>query len=120
MPPGVESWVWLNDFVGFGLADCNPALARSFIELTGTHYPERLGQLLVLDAPGIMTPVWNMVKPFVDPATHKKVRAVLRVVPHARTHTHTLAHCFLTLTERGRSASCPTTLTRPATAPGGS
>ncbi|KAG1676460.1 hypothetical protein FOA52_002280 [Chlamydomonas sp. UWO 241] len=74
MPPGVESWVWLNDFIGFGLADCHPGLAMSFIELTGTHYPERLGQLIVLDAPSIMTPVWNMVRPFVDPATHKKIR----------------------------------------------
>mmetsp|Transcript_16257 Transcript_16257/g.48423 ORF Transcript_16257/g.48423 Transcript_16257/m.48423 type:complete len:233 (-) Transcript_16257:2063-2761(-) len=67
MPPGVESWVWLNDFAGFGLADCHPGLAMSFIELSGVHYPERLGQLLALDAPSMMTPVWNMVKPFIDP-----------------------------------------------------
>eukprot|EP00955_Chlamydomonas_euryale_P046628 353460-Chlamydomonas_euryale.AAC.7 len=29
----------------FGLADCHPGLAMSFIELSGVHYPERLGQV---------------------------------------------------------------------------
>ena len=33
MPPGVESWVWVMDFRGFGrrLADFNPALATNFL-----------------------------------------------------------------------------------------
>ena len=33
MPEGVEQWVWLNDFIGFGVGDMNPALAVSFIDL---------------------------------------------------------------------------------------
>ncbi|GAX78171.1 hypothetical protein CEUSTIGMA_g5613.t1 [Chlamydomonas eustigma] len=74
MPAGVEQWVWLNDFVGFGIMDCNPSLGLSFIELLASHYPERLGKLLVLDAPALMTPVWSMIKPFVDPVTHKKIK----------------------------------------------
>ena len=120
MTSGVEQWVWLNDFIGFGLAgvdmgrcgnprhayqclgsyvssfptflsypsftlygltfnprpltleiltlitfsplllplsDMNPGLALGFIDLMASHYPERLGQLLVLDAPGMMTPL---------------------------------------------------------------
>lgn len=34
----------------------DPALALSFTNIMAAHYPERLGQLLVMDAPGIMTP----------------------------------------------------------------
>mmetsp|Transcript_15117 Transcript_15117/g.32788 ORF Transcript_15117/g.32788 Transcript_15117/m.32788 type:complete len:312 (+) Transcript_15117:167-1102(+) len=81
MPPGVEQWVWLNDFVGFGVSDLNPSLALSFLELSADHYPERLGQLLVLDAPGILTPLWNMLKPFIDPVTHKKIRFLPHDLP---------------------------------------
>ena len=33
MPEGVEQWVWLNDFIGFGVGDMNPALAVNFIDL---------------------------------------------------------------------------------------
>ena len=101
MPPGVEQWVWLNDFLGFGVAvsdamilpdekinhenrldvdvvhfrdrgscwfphkgstprnmqDMNPSLALQFIDLMASHYPERLGHLVVLDAPMLMTPI---------------------------------------------------------------
>eukprot|EP00798_Chlamydomonas_sp_ICE-L_P008741 gene8741-33601_t len=76
MPEGVETWVWLNDFHGFGLGDCNPGLARAFLDLSAAHYPERLGQLMVLDAPSAVGPMWNMLKKFVDPVTHEKIRFV--------------------------------------------
>ena len=46
---------------GFGLADLNPKLALRFLELTAAHYPERLGQLVILDAPGILGPLCERV-----------------------------------------------------------
>lgn len=51
MPPGVGQWVWVSDFKGFGLGDCHPRLAHTFLELSSAHYPERLGTFMVVGAP---------------------------------------------------------------------
>ena len=51
MPAGVGQWVWVSDFKGFGLSDCDPRLAKVFLDLSAAHYPERLGLFLVIDAP---------------------------------------------------------------------
>lgn len=40
MPPGVEQWVWVCDFHGFGMADINPKLAKAFLDISAEHYPE--------------------------------------------------------------------------------
>ena len=51
MPEGVGQWVWVSDFKGFGMSDCDPRLAKVFLDLSAAHYPERLGLFLVIDAP---------------------------------------------------------------------
>ncbi len=51
MPEGVGQWVWVSDFKGFGMGDCDPRLAKVFLDLSAAHYPERLGLFLVIDAP---------------------------------------------------------------------
>ena len=51
MPAGVGQWVWVSDFKGFGMSDCDPRLAKVFLDLSAAHYPERLGLFLVIDAP---------------------------------------------------------------------
>ena len=51
MPAGVDQWVWVSDFKGFGMSDCDPRLAKVFLDLSAAHYPERLGLFLVIDAP---------------------------------------------------------------------
>ena len=51
MPAGVGQWVWVSDFKGFGLSDCDPRLAKVFLDLSAAHYPERLGLFIVVDAP---------------------------------------------------------------------
>lgn len=35
MPPGVEQWIWVCDFKGFGMADVNPKLAK-----VGRQWPQ--------------------------------------------------------------------------------
>lgn len=40
MPPGVQQWVWVCDFYGFGVADINPKLAKAFLDISAEHYPE--------------------------------------------------------------------------------
>ena len=41
MPQHVEQWVWVSDFQGFGLSDCDPRLAKIFLDISAWHYPER-------------------------------------------------------------------------------
>ncbi|EFJ46012.1 hypothetical protein VOLCADRAFT_93811 [Volvox carteri f. nagariensis] len=74
MPPGVEQWIWVCDFKGFGVADANPKLAKLFLEMSGEHYPERLGLFLVVDAPSLFGMLWKAISHFVDPKTYKKIR----------------------------------------------
>lgn len=126
MPAGVEQWVWVSDFHGFGFQDLNPGIAKvyvcfsllyvcalthsvcchvglpsslaclictsvntnqhqstynvfsphSFSEMSGSHYPERLGLFFVVDAPRIFNTLWRVVSQMVDPITKSKVRFV--------------------------------------------
>jgi hypothetical protein len=73
MGPGVEQWVWVSDFYGFGFADLSPRIATTFLELSAKHYPERLGAFLVIGAPGIFSGLWSMLQPLVDPVSRKKI-----------------------------------------------
>ena len=61
MPEGVGQWVWVSDFKGFGMSDCDPRLAKVFLDLSAAHYPERLGLFLVIDAPWYDTPHYNNI-----------------------------------------------------------
>ncbi|KAH7622118.1 putative CRAL-TRIO domain-containing protein C23B6.04c [Nannochloris sp. 'desiccata'] len=75
MKPGsnVESWGWILDFHGFSIRDCDPRLARVFLHLAATHYPERLGYFYIIDAPLIFSSLWNAIKSFIDPKTRNKI-----------------------------------------------
>ena len=76
MPAGRESWVWVMDFHGFGLSDCDPRLGRIFLDVSARHYPERLGQFLIVSAPRLFTALWNTLKPLIDPITVAKINFV--------------------------------------------
>lgn len=47
MRPGVEQWVIVSDFHGFGFGDLSPRMATAFLEVSAKHYPERLCAFLV-------------------------------------------------------------------------
>lgn len=74
MPPGVEQWVWVCDFHGFGVSDANPRLAKAFLDVSAEHYPERLGLFLLVDAPKLFGVLWKAISGFVDPKTYTKIR----------------------------------------------
>lgn len=73
MPPGVEAWCWVLDFHKFSLRDCDPRLARIFLNLAATHYPERLGHFWIVDAPALFGTLWSAVQRFIDPKTREKI-----------------------------------------------
>lgn len=54
MPPGVEQWIWVCDFKGFGMADVNPKLAKVPPQHTPAHLTP--GVRLLLDAAHTITP----------------------------------------------------------------
>eukprot|EP00193_Tetraselmis_chui_P006271 CAMPEP_0177759904 /NCGR_PEP_ID=MMETSP0491_2-20121128/4981_1 /TAXON_ID=63592 /ORGANISM="Tetraselmis chuii, Strain PLY429" /LENGTH=289 /DNA_ID=CAMNT_0019275765 /DNA_START=204 /DNA_END=1073 /DNA_ORIENTATION=+ len=74
MPEGVEKWVWVMDFHGFGFADCNPKIGKIFLDITASHYPERLGAIIVAGAPGLFNGMWSVLRPLVDDVTKQKIR----------------------------------------------
>lgn len=76
MPPGVESWCWVLDFHGFGLSDCDPRLAKIFLNISAAHYPERLGNFFVVSAPMLFNTLWKAIAPMVDPVTREKIHFV--------------------------------------------
>lgn len=76
MPKGVEQWVWVADFAGFGVSDVDTSLARVFLNVSAEYYPERLGHFIVLDAPSVFNILYKMVKPWIDPVTTAKITFV--------------------------------------------
>ena len=44
------------------MADVNTRLARLFLEVSGDHYPERLGYFLVVDAPRMFDLLWHAIQ----------------------------------------------------------
>ena len=42
-------------------------------KISGEHYPERAGKIIILNAPGWFSMLWNVIKLGVDPNTQKKV-----------------------------------------------
>ena len=73
----VEKWVWVVDFDGFSLRDCDPRSALRTADLL-TCYPERLHLAILLDAPSLFSGIWRAVRAVLDPVTTSKVRFVPR------------------------------------------
>lgn len=76
MGKNASSWNWVLDLHGFRLVDCDPRLAKIFLHLAADHYPERLGNFFLVDAPKIFSGLWNVISPFIDPKTKQKIEFV--------------------------------------------
>ncbi|KAL4428215.1 hypothetical protein ABPG75_002304 [Micractinium tetrahymenae] len=72
----VESWCWVMDFHGFSIRDCDPRLAKIFLNLSAAHYPERLGTFFVVSAPTVFNTLWRAISHFIDPVTKQKIHFV--------------------------------------------
>ena len=65
--------VWLIDFKGFALKDCNPRMGLAAIPMFANHYPERMAQICLFDPPAIFNAMYRAVYPVVDPVTRTKI-----------------------------------------------
>lgn len=55
---------------GFGMADMSPKLAKAFLDMSATYYPERLGMFVLVDTPAVFSVLWNAIEKLVVSAVH--------------------------------------------------
>lgn len=71
---GDDGLVWLVDCTDFSLRISGEVTtAKEIIDAVSSHYPERLGLLLLYNAPWIFGFFWKLCVPFVASTTIKKV-----------------------------------------------
>ena len=70
----LSKWVWVIDFDGFSVRDNNPLTAAKVIRILQAHHPERLGLVVMYDAPKLFGACWAAIRPLMDPETAAKVR----------------------------------------------
>ena len=73
MAEGVEQWVWIIDFTGFGYSWVNKSLMKKYANLFNNFYAERLAEVLLLEPPFLFSALWRFGKRFAEPETVEKV-----------------------------------------------
>eukprot|EP00616_Rhizochromulina_sp_CCMP1243_P017338 CAMPEP_0118978498 /NCGR_PEP_ID=MMETSP1173-20130426/23825_1 /TAXON_ID=1034831 /ORGANISM="Rhizochromulina marina cf, Strain CCMP1243" /LENGTH=161 /DNA_ID=CAMNT_0006928695 /DNA_START=252 /DNA_END=737 /DNA_ORIENTATION=- len=68
--------VWLVDFRGFGLRDCNPRMGMTTVPMFSNHYPERMGQIILFDPPMVFHTMYRAIQAILDPVTKAKIKIV--------------------------------------------
>merc|ERR1711948_153025 len=95
---GVEQICLVFDLSGFGPRNMDYEVVRRLIQLLADYYPERLGQILLLNAPAIFSVFWRVIRPCIDPVLSRrsnlparacftilsKLPCLLATWPHAR------------------------------------
>lgn len=66
-------YVWVIDFKGMGMRDANPRMATTAIPMFTDHYPERMGQIVLINPPAIFHMFWKACKPILDNVTKEKI-----------------------------------------------
>jgi len=73
MPQNCETATVVFDMTGSTLKNIDMASAKFMINTFANFYPETLGEVLIYDAPWIVTGAWKVIKPWLDPVTASKV-----------------------------------------------
>lgn len=61
----------LRDFAGDVLS-----FVKQAAKFTSLHYPERSGNIFIVNPPSFFRLIWNVVQPLIDPVTLEKIRVV--------------------------------------------
>ncbi|KAI5072045.1 hypothetical protein GOP47_0012151 [Adiantum capillus-veneris] len=91
LPPDQEQMVWLVDFEGWNLSMIPVMTARETANVLQNHYPERLAYAILYNPPKFFEGFFNIVKPFLDPKTQKKVKFVY---PNEEESVRLMETCF--------------------------
>ncbi|KAG1839542.1 CRAL TRIO domain-containing protein [Suillus subalutaceus] len=72
MGPGVETLAVLADYAD---NTRNPSfgMVRTIVDIVQTHYPERLGLVLIAHLPWLLNTFFKLLMPFLDPFTRQKL-----------------------------------------------
>lgn len=72
--------VVVDYFTGAFSARNAPSIStmRETLRILQNHYPERLGDAVLFEAPGFFYPLFKVIKPFIDPVTRTKIHFVKR------------------------------------------
>ncbi|XP_068340475.1 uncharacterized protein [Pyrus communis] len=79
-----EQMVWLIDFQRWNTLSISLKATRETAKILQNHYPERLGIGILYNPPKVFESFWTMVKPFLEPKTHKKVKFVYSDNPQSK------------------------------------
>lgn len=63
LPDGKDTFITIYDLRRFGTANADLQFIKYLIDLFFVYHPKRLGQSLLVDAPWVFQPVWQIVKP---------------------------------------------------------
>ncbi|CAF0772327.1 unnamed protein product [Didymodactylos carnosus] len=111
----VETFAMISDLNG-----CKPEirkvlhLFKQFLYIDDTYYPERLGQMFVVNPPLIFPALWNLVKHWLDPVTKAKI-IVIKKGPE--TSTSLLQYIDFDQLPHEYGGSCPSCPTSPGCIP---
>ena len=72
MPPGVSKVTLISDYSSFGYANLDNSLLQEGARLLQNYYPERVGDVYIVNYPFIMWGIWKIVSPWVDDKTRNK------------------------------------------------
>jgi hypothetical protein len=87
LPPDQEQMVWLIDFKNWTMNKAIPVkTTQETAYVLQNHYPERLGIAILYNPPHIFETFWQIVKPFLDTKTARKVKFVYSNDPVSLKH----------------------------------
>ncbi|KAL6931904.1 hypothetical protein ACO0OL_003372 [Hanseniaspora opuntiae] len=69
----IDQAMIIFDLTDFKTSNMDYAPVKFLIKCFEAHYPECLGKLLVHKAPWIFTPIWNIIKNWLDPVVADKI-----------------------------------------------
>lgn len=73
---GTETVCLVLDLTGFSMKTMDYRLWKRLTAMLNSYYPERLGQVLICDAPALFTGFWCVAKLWIGAATVQKVHFV--------------------------------------------
>lgn len=66
--------VWLIDMNGFGWRDMDVSMATTVVPMFSNQYPERMGQIVIIDPPSGLKLIWESLTSLLDPITQRKIK----------------------------------------------
>ena len=73
----IETFVLVIDAAGWGLRLATSdafAFIKGMAVTDSDHYPERLGTMVIVNAPAVLSFAWRVIQGFLDPVTKEKIR----------------------------------------------